>query len=198
MCFMKEEFTVLHDRVPVGKAEVIRQGLYYRISCRYRLPSGEVNRLIAKWPGGWENIGIPVPEGDGFYLFKKLPVKKLPGTDVSFHLIALGPYPVDNEQGTGPDTDAVVVKAAVAEEITDVAPDLNEKNNPERHPIREDQPFDDLDRLENSRSETVEGQTYAIFEDKISDVQTEANRTMVGTEDIGIDRCGEDVVSESV
>ena len=69
---MRHEFVVLYEQRPVGKAEVVKDGLYYRVTCRYRLPSAEVCRVIIKWTAGWKNIGIPVPEGDGFILSKKI------------------------------------------------------------------------------------------------------------------------------
>jgi len=188
---MKEEFSVLYDRTPVGKAEVIRQGLYYRISSRYRLSSGEVCRLIVKWPGGWENIGIPVPEGDGFSLVKKVPVKKIPEADVSFQLIPAGTDPVEPEQrkDTAEDSKEEVILSVSTDEMT---------KDTERRPISEDQPFDDLDRLENARLDTADGQAYAVFDEEISQLQPETDGTVVGPEDIGIDRGGEDPFSEPV
>ena len=192
---MKEEFSVLYDRTPVGKAEVIRQGLYHRISCRYRLSSGEVCRLIVKWPGGWENIGIPVPEGEGFLLVKMVPVKKIPEADVSFHLIPAqkDPAEADHRKDTGASETQVMHAEVPQQEPVD-----EETKGPERRPIREDMPFSELDRLENARLDAEDGQAYAVFEDGISELQPEPDGTVVRAEDIGVDGSGEDAVPESV
>ena len=194
---MKEEFTVLYDRIPVGKIESIRQGLYYRISCRYKLPCAEICRLIVRWPGGWENIGIPIPEGEGFYLVKKIPVKKIQGEHISFHLISSGTDPDDPEQAEHTEEGSPSVKEAT--DIMDPGVASDEENSfQERCRISDVEPFEDIDRLWDSRLETVDGQDFAVFEDRISEIELETDGTMVGTEDIGIDGNTDDVIFDPV
>ena len=195
---MKEEFAVLYDRLPVGKAQMVRQGLYYRISCRYRLSSGELCRLIAVWHGGWENIGIPVPEEDGFFLVKKIPAKKLPEMDVNFCLLPAGTYPDDMQKTEDPESNVSVAPEVPEAKDTGTITVTEEMMKAERRPISEDEPFCDLHRLENARSESTEGQTFAVLEARISQLQQEPDGAMIRAVDIGIDGNFEDVVSEPV
>lgn len=195
---MKEEFAVLHGDIPVGKAEVVRQGLYYRISCRYMLRSGELCRLIMKWPGGWENIGIPVPDGDGFTLVKKVPVKRIFGSDLSLHLLPVGIKGVEIENEMDRPTAIAQVTKEIDKNVSSPVHVAEEAVDTERRSISEDQPFEDLDRLDRARLIPAEGRNYAVFEEKESQIQTETNGAMIGAKDIGIDGCGENVIPESV
>lgn len=195
---MKEEFAVLHGDIPVGKAEVVRQGLYYRISCRYMLRSGELCRLIMKWPGGWENIGIPVPDGDGFTLVKKVPVKRIFGSDLSLHLLPVGIKGVEIENEMDRPTAIAQVTKEIDENVSSPVHVAEEAVDTERRSISEDQPFEDLGRLERARLDTIDGQAYAVFEEPRSEIQQETNGTVVGAEDIGIDGRSEDTLLETV
>ena len=69
---MEGFFEVYLHGQPVGKAEVRREGLYYRFRCRCRLSSQSVCHLEANEV----SLGILVPMGDGFGLDTKLPVKR--------------------------------------------------------------------------------------------------------------------------
>lgn len=62
---------------PVGKVQVIQQGLYYRFICRCRLEWDGVYRLSVLCAGAQRNLGVVVPEGDGFGLDKLIPCKHL-------------------------------------------------------------------------------------------------------------------------
>ena len=62
---------------PVGQITVERQGLYYRISCRCRLPGKGMHRLIASCDGKREDLGTLVPMEGAFGLEKRIPVKRL-------------------------------------------------------------------------------------------------------------------------
>lgn len=61
----------LGDR-PVGKAQVTREGLYYRFRCSCKLEQTSVCRVAV----GDVSLGILVPQGNGFGLDTKLPVKR--------------------------------------------------------------------------------------------------------------------------
>ena len=74
---MEGYYPVSYQGKPVGKVQVLRKGLSYSFHCRCRMESDIVCRLIAKWANGWENLGIPVPEGDGLELNRRLPAKRL-------------------------------------------------------------------------------------------------------------------------
>lgn len=84
---MEGNYPVFYQQQPVGKVQVRRVGLYYSFFCRCRRESGVVCRLIMKCGGGWENLGIPVPEGDGLELNRKLPARHLGEGEPEFLLI---------------------------------------------------------------------------------------------------------------
>lgn len=60
----------------IGKAQVRREGLYYRFRCSCALTGEVIYRLTATCGGKTENLGIPIPDGDSFRLEKKLPVSR--------------------------------------------------------------------------------------------------------------------------
>lgn len=194
---MQEEFAVLYNGIPVGKAEVIRQGLYYRISCRYRLDPAEICRLIVKWPEGWENLGIPIPDADGFSLVKKIPAKKIPASDLSIRLIPLGEVPT-NDLTDGPVQTAVPSEDASLEKADGALSVLGEVPAEDREPISEEKPFEGLPLLDGAKLEIVEEQAFAVFQTAGSDVQQETDGAVVGAEDIGVDGGLEDLLSEPV
>ena len=195
---MRYEFAVLYEKRTVGKAEVVRQGLYYRVTCRYRLSSDEVCRLIIKWPSGWENIGIPVPEGDGFILVKMIPAKKIPVPDMTVHLMPAGACPDDLDQSENI-MDAKVSESDLPEqESVDKDPAVIEKIEPIVLPVFEDLPFDELDQIEKARSITIDEQSFLAFDKNDSDLQQETNGAVVGAKNIGIDGSFEDGSSEPV
>lgn len=61
----------------VGTAEVERQGLYYRFSCRCRFSGSTIYRIFVSCHGHRENLGIPVPIGGVFGLDTRVAVKHL-------------------------------------------------------------------------------------------------------------------------
>lgn len=136
---MEGNYPVFYQGQPVGKVQVLRKGLYYSFHCRCRMESGVVCRLIAKWADGWENLGIPVPEGDGLELNRKLPAKRLGEAQPEFLLI---PHEQDIQKtifGTAADE-------AKQEEMTSGDPISGEPASPspmeqaEETPVREKEP----------------------------------------------------------
>ena len=70
----------------VGKVQLLQQGLYCRVICHCQASAEEVYRLYAEVDGRRENIGIPVPEGDGLVLDRKIPAKRLGEGTIRFFL----------------------------------------------------------------------------------------------------------------
>lgn len=87
---MEEYYEVSDGNAVVGKVQLIRDGLYYRIICRCQLSGDQVRRLYAVLESRRENIGVLIPEGDGFVLERKIPAKKLSGSNLQFSLSAGG------------------------------------------------------------------------------------------------------------
>ncbi len=75
----------------VGQAQVEKQGLYYRISCRCDL-SGEVMcRVSVSCGGKQENLGLLVPESGSFVLSTRIPVSRLGVGEPEFRVLPRRP-----------------------------------------------------------------------------------------------------------
>ena len=83
---MEGNYPVLFGKETAGKVQVLRQGLYYRFVCRCRVNGDAVCRLTAVCGGNAENLGVLIPDGDGFSLDKKLPVKHFGSEEMTFFL----------------------------------------------------------------------------------------------------------------
>ena len=75
------------DTQVVGQAEVMKEGLYYRFSCKCTPPDDGVYRIIVSDGNYEKNLGICVPTGAWFCLVSRVPVKYLPGEELKFTLI---------------------------------------------------------------------------------------------------------------
>lgn len=78
------DYAVIFGEKSIGKAHVTRQGLYYRILCRCRLTGDVLCRLEARCADRCVNLGILVPEGDGFGLETRIPVSRLGEGEMKF------------------------------------------------------------------------------------------------------------------
>ena len=70
----------------VGKAQVSKEGLYYRFSCQCTPPDGSIHRISVSDGNNTKDLGICVPEGEMFCLVSRVPVKYLPGDKLTFTL----------------------------------------------------------------------------------------------------------------
>ncbi len=70
---MEGHFDVTLDGQNIGSAEVKREGLYFRVSCRCRMVDQEIHRLYA----GDERIGVLIPENGVLTLETRVAVKRL-------------------------------------------------------------------------------------------------------------------------
>ena len=84
---MEGNYGVYFGKQPVGKVQVLRQGLYYRFICRCQLSGDVVCRLSVVCGNNRESLGVVVPENGGFGLDTKLPVKRLGEGEMMFTLI---------------------------------------------------------------------------------------------------------------
>ena len=75
---MEGIYDIYRGAEKIGKAEVRREGLYYRFRCCCNLTGEVMYRICITCDGITENLGIPVPEGGAFQLCKKLPVSRFP------------------------------------------------------------------------------------------------------------------------
>ena len=77
---------VLLGNRAVGKVRILHQGLYYHLTCHCQIPSDQIYLLYAVSNSTRENLGVLVPEGDGFLLDKKIPAKRLGGETLRFEV----------------------------------------------------------------------------------------------------------------
>ena len=82
---MEGTYPVRMGKEEIGLAQVVKKGLYYQIQCHCKLTGEVIHRLVLITDAGEENLGIPMPEGDGFSLTKRLPVSRVPGKLLHIH-----------------------------------------------------------------------------------------------------------------
>ena len=87
---LEGSYEVYQGTKPVGKVQLVKQGLYCRIQCRCRPEGQQVHRLYVLSDTGRENLGVVVPEGDGFVLDKCVPAKRLGSGKPEFQLLCGG------------------------------------------------------------------------------------------------------------
>lgn len=79
-----EIYPVYMGEESIGKVQLQKNGLYYRIECECALPGSRIFRLYAEC-GDWKyRIGIPVPEGDSYKLRVNIRFEKLQTDDLRF------------------------------------------------------------------------------------------------------------------
>lgn len=84
-------YDILLGAESIGKAQVEKEGLYYRISCRCRL-SGEVPyKVHAACAGKCEDLGLLVPQNGAFALTTRLPIKRLGEGQLEFKAVPRHP-----------------------------------------------------------------------------------------------------------
>lgn len=78
------DYPVIFGSEAVGKVQLRKEGLYYRVFCRCRMPSEGIFRLEANGV----SLGILVPVDGGFGLETRIPVKRLGDGEPVFRLAA--------------------------------------------------------------------------------------------------------------
>lgn len=79
-------YSVCFGKDTVGKVQVERQGLYYRILCHCQMTGEVMCCLQAQCGDRRENLGVVVPMDGGFGLDTRLPIKRLGEGALSFTL----------------------------------------------------------------------------------------------------------------
>ncbi len=83
-------FAIFAGNDIVGRAEVKQKGLYYHITCVCNPPTNGIHRIIMQENDIQKDLGICVPQGDEFTLFKRIPIKTFQGNDFMFQLVEPG------------------------------------------------------------------------------------------------------------
>ncbi len=71
----------------VGKASVIKEGLYYKISCLCKPPDQKLYRIRVSDGMTEKDLGLCVPEENGFTLRASVPAKYLKGDSLLFTMV---------------------------------------------------------------------------------------------------------------
>ncbi len=149
---MEGNFEVYQDGKSVGTVALTREGLYYHIRCRCKLDAEAVTRLMWKQGHDYVSLGILVPMAGGFGLDTRIAVKKCPGEKPEFVLVEKGKEDLLKQ----------AKEILQPEEREDTIP--QERNHqPEFVPIREDEPFPALEKLENAVLACQEEQLGALI-----------------------------------
>ncbi len=83
---MREDYEVTLGGKSVGKLQLERQGLYYRVICRCNLSGEVMYRLEASGKKGKANLGILVPCESGFGVETRFPVSAVGEGELEFIL----------------------------------------------------------------------------------------------------------------
>lgn len=71
----------------IGKANVRREGLYYRFFCTFFPEKEGIYRILMHCGEKKFDLGIGLPSLSGFELLKKIPVKQIPEGEYRFSVI---------------------------------------------------------------------------------------------------------------
>ena len=80
------EYPIFMGRKQLGKVQVLKEGLYYRISCRCQRPGSLMYRLTVTTGDRQEKLGILAPVGSAWGLDRRVPVSRLGEGEMRFEL----------------------------------------------------------------------------------------------------------------
>lgn len=84
---MDRKYEVFLGDKAVGTAQVLREGLYYRIRCHCNLSGDVLYRVLIRCDRAEENLGILVPKDGVFFVETRIPVKKIGEGEFSFSVV---------------------------------------------------------------------------------------------------------------
>ena len=90
---MEGTYGVYVGETMCGKVQVQKEGLYYRFFCRCKPAGEQVCKLRVQFPNSEVNLGVLIPEGDGFGLSTRIPAKRFQGIPVRFVLTPVHDIP---------------------------------------------------------------------------------------------------------
>ena len=143
---MVQTYEIKYDASPVGVAQTEIRGLYCRFSCRCTLPDRELYRIHAVYPEKRVDLGVCVPQGESFGMDMMIPVKHLGTGEPAFELLPRDWKPEDARKIQQSNLTLTVQEwDSVTEEPEPAGNDAETFI-----PVREDEPFEQLDILENA------------------------------------------------
>ena len=79
-------YQIFWNGIPVGNAEMRKEGMFYRFICYCRLPDKGVYRIVVDDGKNKYNLGICVPEGSKYSCVARVSCSKLNGNNLTFVL----------------------------------------------------------------------------------------------------------------
>ena len=92
---MEGKYEILFDNRQVGTAEVSREGLYYRFSCKCKFPEESLYQIRFYCDDQEYSLGTCIPVSGGFGINTRIPVKAIQKGRPSFYAA------LKNENTTG-------------------------------------------------------------------------------------------------
>ena len=89
-------YSILCKDHPIGTAEIIEEGLYYRFCCKCTTKLVGINRIMVINRSNRVDLGICVPEKNYFVLNTRIPRKHFKDKSFSFELISDDDYIFNN------------------------------------------------------------------------------------------------------
>lgn len=84
------DYSVFYGSSVVGKATVLRRGLYYEVSCRCSVPVKGMYYIVVSCGEKQEDLGILVPEKADFVLKTRFPISRLGEGQLHFEMLEKG------------------------------------------------------------------------------------------------------------
>lgn len=75
---MQEYHIIRYENHEIGQMQVHKEGLYYRFQCCCHFIDKGLYRVMINHAAGTTDLGICIPEGDKYYIQKRIAVKALP------------------------------------------------------------------------------------------------------------------------
>ena len=83
---VSRQYPITYDDVPVGNADISKEGLYYSIACHIDGQKLGFYRIFVRTETQTIDLGLCVPSGNGLTLRKKIPMKNISGKIIAFSL----------------------------------------------------------------------------------------------------------------
>ena len=104
-----QQYDIYLNFEKVGFADVVQEGLYYRITCRCKFNNTAVYRVIIKTCRDIINLGICIPQNNEYTLTKRIPVKRICSGKLSFFLQDVHPETAKEEYALSIDSQSVPI-----------------------------------------------------------------------------------------
>ena len=183
---MADTYEIQYQGKAVGAVRTEKQGLYHCFHCRCSLPDDGMYRIHAIAGDRREDLGICIPVEGKFGMDKKIPLKRLGDGEVAFQLVPKDWEPEktvmarEPEQAVQEESVAVLEQERVIPSEPVIAPEpilpeeavqaetvssIAEPAEQVFVPVSEEEPFEQLDMLENAVMEVRDGRPGIVIKE---------------------------------